>query len=1088
MRRLFTLFIMLMTLSAATWAASYNLWILGTQVTDDNKVNIKPNGLKAGTISYDSSSNILTLNGVTLTAPSGNTDIGIHCLINQVVDIKLVGSNKITTNSDVFYLASAKPINILGSGSFEGISTQGNGITIGASDMNVSIVTTNYFIMRGAKYGYKGVMGDDSGLLYMKKTSTDDYGYAFQGSEGAVYGVRNLSLDGMVISNSGSSNGMIYGCYFDDSQIKQNGGAIAKGYVAFKSIKLRTGLYIGNKEICVANSSLSYPIYVGSKYISSGGEKAVCFDPSTWTLTLTNATISCPTPSNPSMEYKDNTANLKVKVVGNSTIENTSTHTAFSANGNTIFNGSGMLTLKAKADCGMRVGNNAGVVVQDITLEASGSKYGLFVYNGTSETLSIQSGTVHAKAEQYGAIVGFKTITLGSGLGVAKPVGGQISGGKVVDASGNVAKEALITKVTDYGFKVDGINVTSANASDILGDGKVTYSPTGNKLTLNGANGGTEQAIFNENNSNLIIEVKGDVVLKSSAKPAIAIYKTSTICGSGNLTLESTGDCGLYAYLADLTIKDITMEASGTFGLAGRPSNENLKIENATIHAKGEYGAIWDFTSITLGSGLVVLKPAGGSISGGKVVDANGNMAKEVTIGKDESVKYELYVNDTQVTSGNAADILGDGKVVYDAEANELTLDGASLTGIQNKIPNLKVIVKGDNTIENNADNVILIDSYENITFEGDGTLNLKSTNKTSLGMRLAATYSGARSVLTMLLQGPAFNITAGQGLFGTGFNPILNIYYPSKLKYEPVEGGNANPISGFLGFNFSRLTMVEPEGAYYSTSNRYVQYNDARYTGPLVIDLETYKLWIAGTQVSEVNKDDILGDGVFSYVSWYKTLHIKGDYANTADCRIIDSNIEDLIISVDATSKLTTANDDYAVIYLKYNTEIQGMGALTLESVGPGQRNIAIYQEFGDKLTISNANIEVGDGFAYAITGEPNVALEVINSDIVAKAHYIGCFRDFGSMTLNGCYIDSPRGAVYTDGALVDADGHIIGSDVTYETVVIKRGADAVGGLATDAAPADVFDVAGRKLDTVGRGINIVRSADGRVRKVLKK
>ena len=737
--------------------------------------------------------------------------------------------------------------------------------------------------------------------------------------------------------------------------------------------------------------------------------------------------------------------------------------------------------------------------IHDMTLKAEGNHYA--INGGTAgstprqSTLKISNANVKATISSTttgdAALAGFKSCTLTECAAIDGTYYDSAKCGFKAAEGDDFAKSVVIKSPTPYQLWILGKQVTDFNAADVLGDGTVSYDDNTKTLTLNGAtlqyNTSSDQNIKNYI-PNLNVNVIGDNTI-TNERGTFFMSVPTTIYGSGTLTLKSKDDCCIYAKETNLTIKDVTIDADGVWGIAGfQGKTEILTIENATIRAKGSVGAICDFKTITLGEGVEVLEPEGGSVNGGNIVDAAGNVAIEVLVGVNNITKYELYVNDTQVTSGNAADILGDGKVVYDAEANELTLDGAALTGIQNEIPNLKVIVKGDNTIENNADNVILIDSYENITFEGDGTLNLKSTNKTSLGMRLAATYSGARSVLTMLLQGPAFNITAGQGLFGTGFNPILNIYYPSKLKYEPVEGGNANPISGFLGFNFSRLTMVEPEGAYYSTSNRYVQYNDARYTGPLVIDLETYKLWIAGTQVSEVNKDDILGDGVFSYVSWYKTLHIKGDYANTADCRIIDSNIEDLIISVDATSKLTTANDDYAVIYLKYNTEIQGMGALTLESVGPGQRNIAIYQEFGDKLTISNANIEVGDGFAYAITGEPNVALEVINSDIVAKAHYIGCFRDFGSMTLNGCYIDSPRGAVYTDGALVDADGHIIGSDVTYETVVIKRGADAVGGLATDAAPADVFDVAGRKLDTVGRGINIVRSADGRVRKVLKK
>ena len=60
----------------------------------------------------------------------------------------------------------------------------------------------------------------------------------------------------------------------------------------------------------------------------------------------------------------------------------------------------------------------------------------------------------------------------------------------------------------------------------------------------------------------------------------------------------------------------------------------------------------------------------------------------------------------TRVNSGNAADILGDGKVSYDEAANVLTLNNASITntgggndGIQTSIDNLTINLVGNNTI-----------------------------------------------------------------------------------------------------------------------------------------------------------------------------------------------------------------------------------------------------------------------------------------------------------------------------------------------------------------------------------------------------
>ena len=42
--------------------------------------------------------------------------------------------------------------------------------------------------------------------------------------------------------------------------------------------------------------------------------------------------------------------------------------------------------------------------------------------------------------------------------------------------------------------------------------------------------------------------------------------------------------------------------------------------------------------------------------------------------------EYDLWVNGVHVTSDNAADVLNDGTVSYDAATNTLTLDGAELS------------------------------------------------------------------------------------------------------------------------------------------------------------------------------------------------------------------------------------------------------------------------------------------------------------------------------------------------------------------------------------------------------------------------
>lgn len=70
---------------------NYNIWVGGVRVTDSNASNITGYNIKSGTVSYDASANILTLNNAEIVA---GTDYGIYA--NKSVKIKLVGSNTVT--------------------------------------------------------------------------------------------------------------------------------------------------------------------------------------------------------------------------------------------------------------------------------------------------------------------------------------------------------------------------------------------------------------------------------------------------------------------------------------------------------------------------------------------------------------------------------------------------------------------------------------------------------------------------------------------------------------------------------------------------------------------------------------------------------------------------------------------------------------------------------------------------------------------------------------------------------------------------------------------------------------------------------
>lgn len=92
-----------------------------------------------------------------------------------------------------------------------------------------------------------------------------------------------------------------------------------------------------------------------------------------------------------------------------------------------------------------------------------------------------------------------------------------------------------------------------------------------------------------------------------------------------------------------------------------------------------------------------------GTASSAAALDALSEENKQKAKIEIEKV-FDLTVNNKQVTSMNAEDVLGDGKVKFYAESNKLSggtlyLTGATITDITNNIPELAICISGTNTL-----------------------------------------------------------------------------------------------------------------------------------------------------------------------------------------------------------------------------------------------------------------------------------------------------------------------------------------------------------------------------------------------------
>ena len=319
----------------------------------------------------------------------------------------------------------------------------------------------------------------------------------------------------------------------------------------------------------------------------------------------------------------------------------------------------------------------------------------------------------------------------------------------------------------------DGIWVTDANASNILGDGTMSYDVTKNILTLNGINLSFTSdyfsdafiAMVDEDHPTLTVHLVGDNILTIGDKACVfngwGITFTTDASNPGTLTIN-TGD---------------------NWGGA-------LFIDNPTH------------------------EPMNPTYNNGLRLTENGN-----TYTIQGPVRYNLTVGDVEVTSDNASSITGTnitaGIVSYDATNNKLTLSGATINGIitYSGTEDLTIAFSGTenavSTSENYAIQYVGSDSeLPNLAFSltnGStiGSLNLSSENCVISGF--SDVDFGNLNLASASAQGVYYDSSEiGYHMAGYGGNPndltiTTDTYYPIWI-YDPSLSNTGYPYTQLRG------------------------------------------------------------------------------------------------------------------------------------------------------------------------------------------------------------------------------------------------------------------------------------------------
>ena len=216
-----------------------------------------------------------------------------------------------------------------------------------------------------------------------------------------------------------------------------------------------------------------------------------------------------------------------------------------------------------------------------------------------------------------------------------------------------------------------------------------------------------------------------------------------------------------------------------------------------------------------------------------------------------------------------------------------------------------------------------------------------------------------------------------------------------------------------------------------------------------------TYNLKIASVDVTSANCSDlsVIPDvtGTVKYDPANKVLTLQGATIQTNMNHAIVSHINGLTIRVIGTNNLTS---DMAPIVLRNTARITGVGTLNARS----QSDCGIFVN-RTNLTIDSCTVNAKGIWGISGPNGSSETLTIKNSTVTAEGAR-GSITNFASLTLDGCTITEPAGAVFDASLKAVA---LNGEKVTSKVVISKNSTDIADATAEPSLtlyPNPVADV----------------------------
>ena len=421
--------------------------------------------------------------------------------------------------------------------------------------------------------------------------------------------------------------------------------------------------------------------------------------------------------------------------------------------------------------------------------------------------------------------------------------------------------------------------------------------------------------------------------------------------------------------------------------------------------------------------------------------------------------KYGFEVAGVDVTSDNYLDLTEingvSGKAYFDPNTRTLTLDNATIeadgcNAIYNQTCKYLVIeLLGTNTI--NVTNSAGIYTCESTVILGNSGSRLTIKND-----RCAVLFEGSPlEIVNCWLE--------AEGDWGISANDNVAEEVLTIRNSHVEATGPTGSICDIAGLKLEGCYIDIPYKAAYNADTKSVAVNGETVTSKVVIEPNSYGIYIADKPVTTLNYKDLTSiygvSGSASYDPDTRTLTLDNatiERNSTDGTGIVNKTVSDFTVKLIGNNTVTA---DLASMVLNQTSTITGDGSLHLTS----KRFCGLDMESAS-VTIDNTSLFVKGGYGIAgFIGAETEVLTVRNSYVEAEGFGSGSISLISKLILEDCAITQPVGAEFD----ADQKAVVLNGELLKSKVVIEPITNSIGTVTADvpARKQGIYNLNGVKL-----------------------